>query len=54
MIRTFRQNGLRLLHQKGDGRKIAADIRPKVERILDLLHHAIQVDELNPPGIAAA
>ena len=50
MILGFRHGGLERLYEKGDRRRIPADLVPKVERVLARLDVAAKPEEMNLPG----
>ncbi len=50
MIRTFRHEGLKLLFEKGDRRRVLPDHAAKIERILARLEEASEVGNMDLPG----
>lgn len=50
MIRSFRHKGLKLLHEKGDRRRVSAELADKIERILARLDQAGEPGDMNLPG----
>ena len=51
MIKGFRHSGLRRFFEKDDGRKINANHRGKVRRILTRLHAAAEIPDCDGPGL---
>lgn len=50
MISSFRHKGLARLYQRGERRGVAADLLPKVERILARLDVATSAGQMDLPG----
>ena len=50
MIRTFRHEGLKLLFEKGDRRRVLPDHAAKIERIFARLEEASEVGNMDLPG----
>ena len=50
MIQGFRHKGLQRLYEKGIGKGLAAELVPKIERILARLDVATSPDMMNLPG----
>lgn len=50
MILSFRHKGLKLLFEKGNRRRVAADQAAKIERILARLDEASEVGNMDLPG----
>ncbi len=50
MIVSFRHKGLKLLYEKGDRRRVSAEIVAKVERILARLDEAAEPRSMDLPG----
>lgn len=50
VIKTFSHKGLSELFEKGRSRRIAPDLRARIQRRLDVLEEAAKLDELNIPG----
>lgn len=50
MIISFRHKGLARLYQRGERRGVAADLLPKVERILARLDVATSAGQMDLPG----
>ena len=50
MILSFRHNGLKLLYQKGDRRKVQPEHADKIERILARLEEASAAGNMDLPG----
>lgn len=50
MIRSFAHRGLRLLYERGDGRRIDPQHREKVENILSVLDAAAEPSDMDLPG----
>ena len=50
MIKTFRNKGLKELFDKGQSRKIAADLHQRIIRRLDFLKAAKRPEDMNIPG----
>jgi proteic killer suppression protein len=51
MIVTFRRKGLKLLYEKGDRRRVAAEFADKVARILARLDAATEPGHMDLPGL---
>jgi proteic killer suppression protein len=51
MIVSFRSKPLRLLFEKDDPSKIKSDHVDKVRRILSRLHRAVEIKDMNAPGL---
>jgi proteic killer suppression protein len=50
VIRSFRHKGLKELFVKGTSSRVAADLRARALRRLDVLDHAEHLSELDVPG----
>lgn len=50
MIKSFKHKGLKKLFEKDDRRKVPADHREKIKRILGRLNEAIKVQDMGLPG----
>lgn len=50
MIRSFRDNGLKLLHKKGDGHRLPKQSRDRIRTILALLSVAESPQDLKVPN----
>lgn len=50
MIAGFRHRGLKLLYEKGDRRRVSAELAGKIERILARLDEASEPGHMNLPG----
>ena len=50
MIAGFRHRGLKLLYEKGDRRRVSAELAGKIERILARLDEASEPSHMNLPG----
>jgi toxin HigB-1 len=50
LIKSFKHKGLERFFQTGDMRGIQAQHAPRLERLLDALDSAAEVEELNVPG----
>jgi proteic killer suppression protein len=51
MIRSFRHKGLAELFETGSSAKVRPDLYKRTVRLLDALHHARAVADLNLPGV---
>jgi proteic killer suppression protein len=51
MIVTFRRKGFKLLYDKGDRRRVAAQFADKIERILARLDEATEPGHMDLPGL---
>ena len=51
MIQSFRHKGLQRLCEKADRKGLAADMAPKIERIVARLDIAATPDMMNLPGL---
>jgi toxin HigB-1 len=49
MIRSFRHKGLRELFERGDGRRLSADMLVRINKILLALGDANKIEELDLP-----
>ena len=50
MIKSFKQKGIERFFRTGDTRRIQAQHAPRLNRLLDALDSAAEVEELNVPG----
>lgn len=50
VVRSFRHRGLKRLYERGDGRKIRADQRNRIQDVLFHLDNAQAPEDLNLPG----
>jgi proteic killer suppression protein len=50
LIHNIKHKGLKLLFEKGDPRRVRADLAPKAERFLDALHAASAPQDVDLPG----
>lgn len=50
MIRNFRHKGLKRLYEKGDRRKLPADMVGKIEIILAALDSATMIEDMDRPS----
>jgi len=50
VIQSFKHKGLRRLFEKGDARGLQPDQVNRIDLLLDALHNAESVDDLNLPG----
>jgi len=49
MIRSFRHRGLKRLYERGDRRRVPADMAEKIEDVLAALDSARTVEEMDRP-----
>lgn len=45
MILNFKHKGLKLLWEQGNASKLPSDLISRIERMLDIIHTAVQVSE---------
>lgn len=50
MIRSIRHKGLKLLYDKGDRRRVSAELADKIERVLARLDQAGKPGDMDLPG----
>ena len=50
VIKTFRHKGLSEVFEKGGSRRIAPDLKIRIQRRLDVLKETTKLEELNIPG----
>lgn len=51
MIKSFRNKGLKTLHETGKSSKVRQDLKSRALKILDLLEQAQELEDFNWPGL---